>query len=193
MMKVLIAILYLASAASSFMVFNIFNIPNPYMDLPLDEASKFAEENGLSDNDKALLKLQWFVKEFMLSLVGDVSEEDTAVIKEVVKDVISTGPKSFEEIFLEVTKKSPDLGARLKSLFDFEKLAAEPELQAFVSDLGKLVWNFDQFKASPPSALDYIEEFNALSDDAKENIKEKFPAVAEFFTSEATTERLQER
>ncbi|CAJ0598372.1 unnamed protein product [Cylicocyclus nassatus] len=191
MMKVLIAIFYLASAASSLHM--VFKLPNPYMDLPLDEASKFAEENGLSDNDKALLKLQWFVQEFMLSLVGDLSEEDMAVLKEVLEQVASTGSTSVEEIFLEVTKKSPDLGARLQNLIDFEKLAAEPELHAFVSDLRKLSWNFDNFKASPPSALDYIEEFNALSDNAKEVIEEKFPALAAFFTSEETTKRLQER
>ncbi|CAJ0598249.1 unnamed protein product [Cylicocyclus nassatus] len=189
MMKLLIAILYLASAASTLNISQVINSTNTYMGLPLVKANKFAT--------KALLKVFFFITEF--------KESDEKFYKDLMAvsdDILSyTKVGSEEEFFAELMKKSPDLGARMKNMYDSRKkelAELKPEVQEFAENITEFMSKsiiLDEHKAMPDSVaheidLGIIEKFSALSDDAKEFIKEKFP-VFETVLEEAT-KRLQE-
>ncbi|CAJ0598238.1 unnamed protein product [Cylicocyclus nassatus] len=193
MMKLLIAILYLASAASNSNMSEVSNFTKTDMELPLFKANMFAM--------KAFLKVWWFTAELMgEDILYSFSREERAVLEKIVSTIKL---RSEEEFFAELIKKSADLGARVKNMFDLRKkqlAELKPEAQAFVENITEFMWNskfLDEYKALPDSAADeftlgFVEKFNALSDDVKENIKEKIPALAAFLTSEEATKRLQE-
>ncbi|VDN26283.1 unnamed protein product [Cylicostephanus goldi] len=76
-----------------------------------------------------------------------------------------------------------------------------PEVQAFAKNKTEYLWKikylFDSETLTSSAAgeitLGLIDEFNALSGDAKDYFQKAFPASVAFLTSKETVKRLQER
>ncbi|CAJ0598489.1 unnamed protein product [Cylicocyclus nassatus] len=158
----------------SVLTFKYNDIPEQYRELLPPEAKEFL--SGLTDEDKAALK------------------EVFKSSKEYAND---------EEFVAEVTKKSADLGAKVKKLTDLMKKkvdALKPEAQAFAKDLierARKIRNRyfadDQPKKSilKEAGLETIKKYKELSDEAKEDFKKEFPALTAVLTSDKTLKRLE--
>ncbi|CAJ0598497.1 unnamed protein product [Cylicocyclus nassatus] len=136
------------------------------------------------------------VKVFIIGL----SDADKKVLKEVLH---STSDFENEDQLVDaIREKSPDLAERANKLSDMykTKLAAlGPEAQTFAKEMMKncLKVRLQYFGGKNPSradlkkiALDLIEKYKALSNDAKEDLKKEFP-ISAILSNEAMLERLK--
>ncbi|VDN32639.1 unnamed protein product [Cylicostephanus goldi] len=98
----------------------------------------------------------------------------------------------------ELKEKSPELAAKLNNLFELVKrqlAELDPEGKEFLKNM-TVMWKSKSFDgyAAPTVAeeltLGFIKKFNALSDDVKEDIKKKLPALAAFLTSETQLQNI---
>ncbi|CAJ0598237.1 unnamed protein product [Cylicocyclus nassatus] len=202
MIKSLIVICSFLNAVVLTLKFSdVINFSKQYMEVPI-EANKLA--SNLSSEEKAGLKVLWFNFELLpveaKEIINNLNDKEITVLTEVGS---ATASDSEEEFVAEVTKKSPELGAKIKKVNDMmdKKIATlKPEGQAFtkkIMDFVEMSKYFDNPKEASPSAvkdltLGVIEKYKTLSDNAKEDIKKEFPALAAFLTSEETVKRLQE-
>ncbi|CAJ0598315.1 unnamed protein product [Cylicocyclus nassatus] len=131
----LIAILSLSTAAPTFNISEAIILTKIYMES--DESLK-----EMSKEERAFVKVAWFLAELLgEGFDHDFNKNDAAVVGEVF---LTTRPRSDEAFVAELTKKSPDLGARFKNMIDSQKkhlAMLKPEGQAFVKDIKDFVWN----------------------------------------------------
>jgi predicted transcriptional regulator len=151
-----------------------------------------ADSSMLINFDKIPEQYQEFVPEEVKKLVANLTDEDKAVLKELAG---KHGEFQTEDQVMEAVKeKSPALYEKINTLRTLVKSkidSLQPDAKAFVTGL------IEKVKALKPkgdekpnlnklreAANQVIEQYKALSQEAKDNLKATFPQITSVIQNE---------
>jgi len=147
-----------ADAGGTSMLFNFDKIPEQYQEFVPEEVKKFF--NNLTDEDKAILK----------ELAGKHSEFET---EDQVLDAVKAKSPSLHE-------KVNALRTLVKNKIDSLQADAKTFVTGLIEKIRALKPKGDEkpnLNKLREAANQVIEQFNALSEEAKTNLKNTFPQI----------------